>query len=594
MTSSADKDRDQERFNGQAFQPVSSYIPCNDKEGHHNITPKRLFDVQSMRLIETSRLHYKFDEKYVAISYSWNEKFQIDLQDSNISWKVRFATPNWLSIICEKIKAIQIRYIWIDALCINQDSKEDKESQVPFMGDYYHGAEFVMVVLDDIEQYRDYILASASILKTIPDNIEYKTRYSSVPDWFKLEHFVAAHNLIAIISKTRWSKRVWTVQEITLSNKAIYFIPGVTSFTDEQLSTLIMLKYMGGSSQVESITKHMMELPIKIEVTESLSVESIIPNRNNRHLPITAARQLLLGRSCQREQDKVYGMLGLLHYGRELKVDYRLTLPEIEKLLYTLASQNGDNTWISGNGERHPHQGWSMAMRSESRPIPSTIVLLSAPKIHYDCIELVGGLCGTWKYVKELVPLLKPDIASGPGYREVPLTKTCTSIITAISMRSSSLESSIDSMKSAFYLYEDENDLTLASLINRNELFDGLLSRFFLNGIGKWSREKLVGKDEGALFASVVARMNTWYGFGSRLSLIEIDTNGNKSYKAVASLDQDQESGFILIIGIISKNFLVCVPVTKMQEKFKRVGGVILMSANEIGDETEQKNFQIL
>ena len=319
MTSNADKDRDQERINGQEFQPVSSYIPYNNKEGHHNIIPKRLFDVRSMRLIETSRLHHEVDEKYVAISYSWNKKFHIDLQDQNISWKVQFATPHWLSTICEKIKEIQIRYIWIDALCINQDSKEDKELQVPLMGDYYHGAEFVMVVLDDIEQYRDDILTSASILETIPYNIEYKTRYSSVPDWFKLEHFVAAHNLISIFSKTRWSKRVWTVQEITLSNKAIYFIPGVTSFTDEQLSTLTMLKYMGGTSQVESITKHMMELPIKMEVTESLSVESIIPNRNNRYLPITAARQLLLGRSCQLEQDKVYGMLGLLHYGRDLK-----------------------------------------------------------------------------------------------------------------------------------------------------------------------------------------------------------------------------------------------------------------------------------
>lgn len=593
MASRIDEDRIQKIFDDSKFQPTSSYIPCKDTGGH-DVTPKRLFDVHSMRLIETSELLDKAGVRYVAISYSWNQKYHISLQDPNISWKVRFATDNWFSILCEQIKDIKMRYIWIDALCINQDSREDKELQVPLMGDYYHGAEIVMVVIDDIEQYRDHILSSTKILETIPNDIAYNARYSSVPDWLKLEHFVAAHTLIAILSKARWSKRIWTVQEITLSKSAIYFIPGVTSFTDAQISSLIMVKYMGATSHIEDITKSMLELPIEIQITESLTVESIMPNRCGRYLPITAAKQLILGRSCQLEQDKVYGILGLLHYGRDLKVDYRLTLDEIEKQLYTLASENGDSTWISGNDERHPHPGWSLAMRLEGLSVPSTIVIFSAPKIRNDAVEIVGGLCGRWKYVKELVPLLKPDIQSGPGYREVPLTRTCTSIITAISMKSSGLEACISSMKSAFYLYENDSDSTLASIVNRNGVFNSWLSRLLLNGIGKWSAEKLKGKDEGALFANAAARMYAWYGFGNRLSLIEINTNGNKSYKAVASLGLDQTSGFMFMIGLISKDFSVCIPVTRIREKIKRVGGLILIPVNETGSEIEQKSFSML
>lgn len=127
-----------------------------------------------------------------------------------------------------------------------------------------------------------------------------------------------------------------------------------------------------------------------------------MPDKKKRYLSITEAQHLLLGRSCTLEQDKVYGILGLLRYGRSLKADYSLTLHEIEKKLYTLASINGDNTWISGNGERHPHPGWSMAMRSGDTPISSIINLFSAPRISNNTIEIVGIMCGRWRYVKEV------------------------------------------------------------------------------------------------------------------------------------------------------------------------------------------------
>ncbi len=333
-----------------------------------------------------------------------------------------------------------------------------------------------------------------------------------------------------------------------------------------------------------------------MEVTESMVVESIMPSRNKRYLPITEVQQLLKGRSCQLEQDKIYGILGMLHYGKDLKVNYDLTLDEIEKQLYTLASSHGDNTWISGNGERHPHPGWGMAMRfTGGIPAPSSIALFSAPRIYNDAIEIVGSLCGKWSYVKELTPLEKPDTQSGPGYREVPLTKTCTSIITAISTRSNSMENCINALKSAFYLYQDESDDTLASIVNRNGLFDNFLCRFFLNGIGRWSAEKIKGKDEGALFANASVRLYAWYGFGRRLSLLEINTDAKvKNYRAVASVDQGQTSGFIMMIGLISKEVSVCIPVIKIKEKFKKVGGIMLVHLNELSNEIDQKTFSML
>ena len=177
----------------------------------------------------------------------------------------------------------------------------------------------------------------------------------------------------------------------------------------------------------------------------------------------------------------------------------------------------------------------------------------------------------------------------------MPLTKTCTSIITAISTRSNSLESCTNALKSAFYLYDGEADSKLASIVNRNGIFNSWKNSLFTKGIGRWSAKKLKGKDQGALFANASVIIPAWYRFGKRLSLIEINTNGkNKNYRAVASLDQNQSSGDILMIGLVSREFSVCIPVIKSKEKLVRVGGIILIPINELNNEISPERFSML
>jgi hypothetical protein len=38
--------------------------------------------------------------------------------------------------------ALSLRYLWIDSLCIIQDSEQDKATELPSMGDYYYGSAF--------------------------------------------------------------------------------------------------------------------------------------------------------------------------------------------------------------------------------------------------------------------------------------------------------------------------------------------------------------------------------------------------------------------------------------------------------------------
>jgi hypothetical protein len=40
------------------------------------------------------------------------------------------------------VKVMNVRYLWVDSLCILQDSREDKEREIPVMDQYYGNAVF--------------------------------------------------------------------------------------------------------------------------------------------------------------------------------------------------------------------------------------------------------------------------------------------------------------------------------------------------------------------------------------------------------------------------------------------------------------------
>lgn len=572
---------------------VLSYV-SDERYQNRDTIPRILFDVRAMATVKTATMADVTNVKYIAVSYSRQNNYKASFRDPAITWNVWFSSEHWLKDICDEAIKFEIYYIWIDALCINQDSDKDKEDQIPEMGSYYQMAEFVMVVLDDLFGSKDKILSAKTALHGIPEYLDFQPKYSNVPDWFQFSHFIAAHNICSIIGKSRWARRVWTVQEIRLCKKAVYYISGVTSFTDVQISTYMMLKYMGADSKIESVTRHMKELPIDIEPQKSLAVDSIMPIKNGKNFPYNAIQQLFIGREATIEQDKIYGMLGLVPYGRSMAANYNLTLEEIERDLYTIASCHGDNTWISGNGKRHRFPGWSLAMRSDGVPIPSIIGMFSHPVITDRGIDVHGCLCGQWSYVKDLVALDKP----GPGEGlEIPITRTCTSIITAIAMKSKNLDQCINALKASFYLYGDNSDKMLASIIDRNHIFDNFISKFMLNGIGAWATKELNGCNEKAesFFANAATIINTWYRHGNNLSLVEINTDKKiDRYVSVAALEPEYRSGHILVIGLISKDISVCIPVIKIEEKLRRVGGVILIQISNLTNDISLERFQML
>ncbi|KAI1084498.1 heterokaryon incompatibility protein-domain-containing protein [Whalleya microplaca] len=127
------------------------------------------------------------------------------------------------------------RFIWIDAICIDQSNPEERGHQVQIMGDIYKGAFRTLVWLENesppIEQARirsrEFHVKNISWLvrlaeATLPSDFHQKeTQLLRVAEELNEgENDVTAASINETLVCLPWFKRLWIVQEVVLSKEA--------------------------------------------------------------------------------------------------------------------------------------------------------------------------------------------------------------------------------------------------------------------------------------------------------------------------------------------------------------------------------------
>lgn len=184
-------------------------------------------------------------ERYMALSYIWGQAQKTVLLTSNIK---HLMEPSGLteSSVSQTIEdtillatLLSIRYLWVDALCIIQDSDVDKKAQVAVMSHIYGSAYLTVVaaaegdaagglpglrantrtmVQEEVQVVCDTLLSdSTASSDKILSGFSLMTTLS--PSAFPYEHF---------LEHTPWMKRGWTMQERVMSRR-------VLAFTKEQV-----------------------------------------------------------------------------------------------------------------------------------------------------------------------------------------------------------------------------------------------------------------------------------------------------------------------------------------------------------------------
>ncbi|RSL46442.1 hypothetical protein CEP54_013842 [Fusarium duplospermum] len=147
-------------------------------------TPEiRLLEVPSDGSEDWGLVIVSLDDKpeYYALSYVWGEKK--DLKKIVLRGQDMEVTPNLASAL-SRIRSgnlgetpTPVKYLWVDAICINQEDNEERSQQVQFMHRIFKCAEVVFSWVGP----KDHSLAFQTI-KTLAQEIALKWLETTIPD----------------------------------------------------------------------------------------------------------------------------------------------------------------------------------------------------------------------------------------------------------------------------------------------------------------------------------------------------------------------------------------------------------------------------
>ncbi|KAE9382181.1 HET-domain-containing protein [Stipitochalara longipes BDJ] len=274
---------------------------------------------------------------YEALSYAWGDDtslcaIQLKEQKFNV-------TPNLLAALIALQYEDKPRTLWVDAICIDQDSDADKDCQVPLMEKIYTkaatvnvwlgleaaGSPFVFEILGQSRFSEEFDLED-------PDGgpVARDTWRSSRNDNSRLE---ALH---ALCHRPYWT-RIWIIQEVTLARN-IQIYSG-----DKQAEWDMLKEHISALNKEAHIRRHSVDELSDDESDAPKTVDDICRSQcytilkygaagvgNKR--PLISLLQNYWRNFCKNPRDKVYGLLSLandvadgdipIRYGKPLAFVY--------------------------------------------------------------------------------------------------------------------------------------------------------------------------------------------------------------------------------------------------------------------------------
>ena len=159
------------------------------------------------------------DPPYEALSYTWGDSQKTEVILCNNGVPIGL-----IGSLGEALRRVrlpsEVRHIWADQICINQNDIRERNAQVMIMGQIYQSAQAVLVYLEgSIEDGAD----AAALVKPVNETIDEeeastKVSYTNMPCRGSAEPIFADPRWKAFdaVIRNPWFKRLWVVQEVAL------------------------------------------------------------------------------------------------------------------------------------------------------------------------------------------------------------------------------------------------------------------------------------------------------------------------------------------------------------------------------------------
>lgn len=410
--------------------------------------------------IQCSFLEISLDDErdskhqYEALSYTWGapQGTKPVLCDG----QTILVTPNCEEALLHLRRKFQPRHLWIDAVCIDQQSVTEKNIQVPLMSDIYCRADRTIMwlgadtdpdmtdVLRRASRYGSYVNALKSGYRSIRGRASNEIRHTS--SWTAPILSPTETERIFRLLSNPWFTRMWTIQEFLLSKSSVFRLGDVKCSSDD----LLTYYHMGKNLVKRTDLEHFRMRNILLDFVPSVASEYFLDF-------INLVINLVVLNNSTDPRDKVYGILAYLKRNcpdLELaEVDYAKPLSEVFELFTrSIIAATGD-LWAlelvnsvtqsdtTNSSEKIP--SWTIDLRdSQFIALPSSSErkinppedipwILSQPYIPGQ-LRILSKKIGRVSRVSSRMSWWNPKLSDGYSAKEMDLARTdCLSEWTA-------------------------------------------------------------------------------------------------------------------------------------------------------------------
>jgi hypothetical protein len=181
----------------------------------------RLIDVVKKKLVDAQP-----GDEYAALSYVWGKDSflrlirsrESDLYQEGSLGSQNNDVPKTIRDAMQVMEHLGLRYLWVDALCIMQDDRNEKPHVIGAMDLIYSRAELTIVAVSGTHANAGLSGIEPGVRDLAPFEVE-----ASFPESSRTFR-VARERPSMVIERSRWNSRGWTYQERLCSRRLLLFL----------------------------------------------------------------------------------------------------------------------------------------------------------------------------------------------------------------------------------------------------------------------------------------------------------------------------------------------------------------------------------
>lgn len=244
---------------------------------------------------KTRRVQRASKTPYTAVSYTWgNADASEVIYLDNRRFCVRPNLWSCLYYMAHAAKSAAWEYLWVDAICINQTSDAERNSQVRLMDQTYRDAVCVSVWLG-------LVTLPEEIWPDLPTQIPSKIVEYGGFDW--------AESIADVSNRTYWS-RVWVIQEFLLGSSVDLYC------SDNLINWMDFQEILSREAGVEQYYDANSDVPIGDQRGAFAALPLVMGRHMDKHPEFLQPLCDLLidhhGSECKDPRDRVFALLGLV------------------------------------------------------------------------------------------------------------------------------------------------------------------------------------------------------------------------------------------------------------------------------------------